>query len=141
MPSDKPSPFAGLGNFDKQLLRSTQHRENAADKLPEEEKTSPTDASVRARTPSRTRAPIHTTASVPPEVLAPQLHEKHRLASTTFRFRAEELEALDSAFADLKKDNRTISKNDIVRLGLVWVLEDYKKNKGESMLAQVLARK
>lgn len=154
---DKPvSPFAGL---DKALLRSTQTaattdenrnepmpetrppaRQRTQERLPSRE--SRTDARVRAHTHTRTDAPtdgLEQIAVVP--ALARKLQAKQRLASSTFRFRPEELEELDRVFGEVKGENtQTVSKNDVVRLGLNWLLEDYRRNGEESVLVQVLAR-
>src|SRR5947209_28497 len=69
-----------------------------------------TDARVHARTQERVR-PVNE------ESLYRKLQEKQRLASSTFRFRPEELEDLDRVFAELHQVRPgRVSKNDLVRL-------------------------
>lgn len=84
-----------------------------------------TDADVHARTIAELKRAI--------------LNKKH-LSSFTFRFKSEELETLDR-ITEMVNDNvdQKISKNDIVRLSLKWLLSDYEKNKHTSVLARVLA--
>ena len=67
--------------------------------------------------------------------------DRRHLSSFTFRFRPQELEALDRLAGEVNRGtHQKISKNDIVRLGLNWLLEDYDQNKRDSMLARVLTR-
>jgi hypothetical protein len=68
------------------------------------------------------------------------LNRRH-LSSFTFRFRAQELEDLDQVAAEVNREvDQKISKNDIVRLGLNWLLQDYQHSKQNSVLASVLRR-
>jgi hypothetical protein len=70
-----------------------------------------------------------------------QVDEKQHLASYTFRFRSEELAELERVFAELNaRRPRRSSKNDLVRIAVNWLLEDYRQNAEASMLAQVFAR-
>ncbi len=133
-----PSPFAGLGNLDKQLLRPTRREQPApaSSDAPEE---ASVPARTHARTPLRKRARADAPAD-PLDDLVRRLAEKQHQASSTFRYRSDELTELDAVFAEVKQAHRTISKNDIVRLGLAWLLDDYRRNKDDSVLAQVLAR-
>jgi hypothetical protein len=75
------------------------------------------------------------------EHLRRKVRAKQRLASYTFRFQPEDLEELNRVFESLQHDYQgQLSKNDLVRLGVGWLLSDYDKNGDQSMLAQVLAR-
>ena len=66
---------------------------------------------------------------------------RKRLSSFAFRFRPEELDRLEQAVDTVNEAaERRISKNDVVRLGLNWLLRDYEENKGRSMLVRVLRR-
>lgn len=143
--ADRPqSPFAALGSLDKQLLRPTRAKQEAPPPAAPKEEVRQEDESVQADTQARTHVRTRARTSAPTHAsldgLFRRLHEKQHLASSTFRFRADELEELEAVFAEVKKSSRTISKNDIVRLGLTWLLEDYRRNKDESVLAQVLTR-
>jgi len=70
-----------------------------------------------------------------------RLDNRQHLASSTFRFQAEELEELERVFAELNAlKPKKSSKNDLVRLAVDWLLEDYKRTGENSMLAQVFAR-
>jgi hypothetical protein len=100
------------------------------------------DASVRARTHARTDADVgaRVRTAMRAELLK-KLRQKQRLASYTFRFRPEELDRLDQVVSALESGNgQRPSKNDLVRLGLLWLLADYEDNGDASVLAQVLAR-
>ena len=147
--ADKPTnPFANLG-LDKSLLRSSQQRpaptESAstepaskAEGTPAKEGDTHKRGGVGARTLSSTNT-RKTEQSI--EGLYRQLQTKQHLASQTFRFHPEELAALDAASGKLKGPGaRGLSKNDLVRLGLNWLLADYEQNGEESVLAQVHAR-
>ncbi|MCB0164275.1 MAG: hypothetical protein KDI79_08625 [Anaerolineae bacterium] len=65
---------------------------------------------------------------------------KKRLTSYTFRFKTEELDAIDRFIeSELEKyTGQKISKNDIVRLGLNWLLLDFEEQKESSMLAKII---
>ncbi len=149
MAGKRASPFAGLG-LDKALLRSTQQASLPPD-APTADPASPGERTpVRPETRARTRAHKHacTDASTAARADAPsieelyrQLQTKQHLASQTFRFRPEELAALDRIGSKLKgPGGRGLSKNDLVRLGLNWLLTDYEQNGEESVLAGVRAR-
>ena len=69
------------------------------------------------------------------------LSDKQRLASSTFRFQPEELERLDLVCDELNRlKPKRVSKNDVVRLGLRWLLADYEASRGDSVLSRLLAR-
>ena len=135
--TDKPtSPFQGL---DKALLRSTQASPSPSPAAP----TAPRKpASQRARVHARTGAPTdaRTDADLV-DWLYRRLDNRQHLASSTFRFQSEELRDLERVFAELNALRpKKSSKNDLVRLAVNWLLEDYKQNGEHSMLAQVFAR-
>ena len=154
MPDKPPSPFSGL---DKALLRSTRPQSSTSASQPVEpaqettaeapessegatgeKKRAPTRARTHARGPAPTGAPTHGNVD---EDLYRGLQAKQRLASSTFRFRPQELEELDAVFAELDaRDGPKLSKNDLVRLGLNWLLADYRANGQDSVLVRVLAR-
>ncbi|SRR6266550_1203379 len=75
------------------------------------------------------------------DMLYDQIQQKKHLSNGSFRYRANELEKLDTIFKELegKKPGR-ISKNDIARMALIAFYEDYEKNGDESVLAQVFKR-
>ena len=67
------------------------------------------------------------------------LNRRH-LSSFTFRFKVKELEDLDRVTTEINKSvGQKVSKNDLVRLALNWLLQDYQTNHDRSMLAGVLA--
>ena len=101
-----------------------------------------TRTSARARTHARagadTSARVRTAMK---EELHRKLRAKQRLASYTLRFRPDELEELEQVLAEIGPATiQKPSKNDLVRLGLMWLLADYRENGDESVLVQVLAR-
>lgn len=95
-------------------------------------------ASTRARTHSRADAP---SAGENDAMLFALVEDRQRLASSTFRFQPEELEQLDLAVEKVGRGRaRRLSKNDVVRLGLRWLLRDYEANRERSLLARLAAR-
>jgi hypothetical protein len=112
-------------------------------------KEAPREKQVHARTGVRKHAPMHARMHTPTDALVHaeleeelyrRLQSKQRLASSTFRFRPEELEELDEVFKKLEQKNpRKVSKNDLVRLGLNWLLADYRAHGEESLLERTLA--
>ena len=100
----------------------------------------------RASTPTpvraRTRVPKAAASSGPSSVVTDRLRQKLRtkqhLSSYTFRFRPEELERLDQLVAELNLTRSTkLSKNDLVRLALGWLLTDYEEYGPESLVVEV----
>jgi hypothetical protein len=77
-------------------------------------------------------------SSVVVDRLRQKLQTKQHLSSYTFRFRAEELEQLGQ-LADELNHSRTskLSKNDLVRLALGWLLTDYEEYGPESLVVEV----
>lgn len=56
----------------------------------------------------------------------------------SYRFTPDELDALRDVVYELEvKRGIKITKNDLVRLGLNWVMEDYRSNGKQSVVAQV----
>jgi len=108
------------------------------DRKPEAAKTARADANMHARTHARIDAlSEHDVVAS----LHRKLQQKHHLASYTLRFRAEELEELTKLDTKLEKTHPDkMSKNDLVRIGVNWLLEDYEQNGETSMLARILAR-
>ena len=69
------------------------------------------------------------------------LQQKQRLASSTFRFQPDELAELDTVAAEVSQAAPgKISKNDVVRLALNWLLSDYRQNGDKSTLRKVVKR-
>ena len=97
-----------------------------------------TQARQRARTHARQQPGKRT--SVEQELRERVLIKRH-LSSFTFRFQLEELEALDRVTDEINQNGRhKTSKNDVIRLALNWLLQDYEVKKEDSMLAKVLNR-
>jgi hypothetical protein len=100
------------------------------------------DASTRVRT--RVRSSSRATSrgdGALVDDLARALRQKQRLASSTFRFQPQELEELDEVAAQIARTTGAkLSKNDVVRLALNWLLVDYKENGERSVLGRVLQR-
>lgn len=94
----------------------------------------PKQERTQAQTDTRVRAPIH-------ERVRKAVVNRRRLGGFTFRYRTEELDQLDALVNRINRDQGgKVSKNDVVRIALNWLLEDFDENKGESVLAQVLKR-
>jgi hypothetical protein len=98
-------------------------------------------ASTRARTHARTSRGAAKTDGPVVDELYRVLQQKQRLASSTFRFQPQELETLDTVTSELAGSaGAKVSKNDVVRLALNWLLIDYREHGEQSMLGRVLQR-
>ena len=113
-------------------VNSKESRAASATAEPREDPAEYVDARVHARADAGSGAD---------ESIFRGLSDKQRLASSTFRFQPEELERLDLVFEEINRSKpRRISKNDVVRLGLRWLLADYESNRTGSMLAKLMER-
>ena len=107
-----------------------------------------TGSSPRARSATEPPGQVHVRVHAPVQAVAVDeddllraLREKQRLASSTFRFQPEELEQLDFLFDALNRARpRIVSKNDLVRLGVRWLLSDYAANRDRSLAWKLLDR-
>ena len=98
-------------------------------------------ASVRARTRAA-RTPATPSSVTERGAVMDQLRQKLRakqhLSSYTFRFRPEELEQLDALVAELNQGRSTkLSKNDLIRLALGWLLVDHQTYGSASLVVEV----
>lgn len=103
----------------------------------------PQPAPKRARTPARTQEAATSIGGISIEDLYRRVMQKRHLASSTFRYRAEELEDLDTVvktLAEKAPENNQLSKNDIARAALIWLLEDYHARGEQSVLEQLAER-
>lgn len=134
-------PFAKLGALDQKLYQKAEQSptpKTQEEKKPEESVKARTDANAHART--HTRMDVSTKSDLA-ESLHRKLQQKHHLSSYTFRYRLEELEALRKLDEKFEKSHpNKMSKNDLVRIGVNWLLEDYEQNGEKSILARILAR-
>jgi hypothetical protein len=115
---------------------------SAASRDPIDDAPQATRASTPAPVRARTRVPKAAASSGPSSVVTDRLRQKLRakqhLSSYTFRFRPEELEQLDQLVAELNLTRSTkLSKNDLVRLALGWLLTDYEEYGPESLVVEV----
>jgi len=107
------------------------------DDAPQTERAS-TPAPVRARTRVPKAGASGGLSSVVTDRLRQKLRAKQHLSSYTFRFRPEELAQLDRLVAELNLTRSTkLSKNDLVRLALGWLLTDYEEYGPESLVVEV----
>jgi len=75
------------------------------------------------------------------ETLYRQLQSKKHLSSYTFRYRPEELDELERIFTQIEGESPgKVSRNDLARLALNALFEDYRSNGEASTLALVLKR-
>jgi len=137
----KNDPFSKLGALDQRLYKKVEQSptpKTQEEKKPDRSVNARTDANVHARTQARIDASIQNGLA---ESLYRKLQLKHHLSSYTFRYRLEELEALRKLDEKFEKTHpNKMSKNDLVRIGVNWLLEDYEQNGETSMLARILAR-
>jgi hypothetical protein len=120
-----------LGKGDETASESTQAAETPSTQGRE------TNASVRART--RASKPVAVPAMA--DRLRQKLRTKQHLSSYTFRFRPEELEQLDQLVAELNQSRTSkLSKNDLARLAVSWLLADYEERGQASLIVEVTSR-
>lgn len=134
------------------ILRSPEEVQAEQAMLEESSEPVPQPATSREadRTPSRdarptvrarTRAPKALVTVPMVDRLRQKLRSKQHLSSYTFRFRPEELEQLDQLVAELNRTRATkLSKNDLARLAVSWLLADYEERGQESLIAEVVSR-
>jgi hypothetical protein len=107
----------------------------------EDNATESTDSPPYGASKEPEQARVHARIGASDDELLRGLGEKQRLASSTFRFQPDELELLDAMFDELNRAKpRRISKNDLVRLGVRWLLSDYEANAERSLAARLLDR-
>ena len=96
-----------------------------------------TPASRSARSERRPAAPPPTLhAELPPDLWA-QLDAQATIPNT-FRYTEDELTALTDALYQISKEQKArITKQDVARLGLNFVLDDYRRRGRESLLGQL----
>jgi hypothetical protein len=110
----------------------------ALPELPSEAQAETEDGSMPAPMRARVRAPKTSSAAVVTERLRQKLRTKQHLSSYTFRFRPEELEQLDQLVVELNHTRTSkLSKNDLVRLALGWLLTDYEEYGQASLVVEV----
>jgi hypothetical protein len=150
LPSDQPGrevptpPLAAAAQPARRTMRrSSPEAEPSAESYePIDDVSQTARASTPAPVRARTRVPKAGASGGPSSVVTDRLRQKLRtkqhLSSYTFRFRPEELEHLDRLVAELNLTRSTkLSKNDLVRLALGWLLTDYEEYGPESLVVEV----
>lgn len=75
------------------------------------------------------------------EALYDQISNRQRLTNGSFRYQSAELEKFDSIFKELEKQKPgRISKNDLARMAIIILCQDYYDNGEESIVNQVFKR-
>lgn len=96
---------------------------------------------ARTHTDKRVSTRTHTPGGIAIETLYEKLQNRKHLSSSTFRYQPDELRELEDIYTLLdEKRPGKLSRNDIARLGLIWLCEDYHRNGDASLLEQVLKR-
>lgn len=122
----------------KKLVKRQETPHSPVENPREQKKSEPKQVSKHA--PVHTSIGARTHAGVYRRVRK-AVANRSRLAGFTFRYQAEELDRLDDVTAKVNKNPEVkISKNDVVRIALNWLLEDYEESKRASVLSKVLAR-
>ena len=81
----------------------------------------------------------HASVQVSIEARLRQRLRSPTLTPNTFRYAPEELAAIrDMAYVMETKYQQKTTKNDIIRIALNWLLEDFNEKRGESTLVKVL---
>lgn len=133
------------------ILRSSEEVEaeeallqdgNQAASPPQEATTAVETSGSRAAAPVRARTRAPKSAGGPMvDRLRHRLRTKQHLSSYTFRFRPEELEQLDQLVAELNQGRATkLSKNDLARIAVSWLLADYEERGQASLIVEVASQ-
>ena len=86
-------------------------------------------------------APQHPIGGITIDDLYKRIQQKRHLSGYSLRFRADELDDLDRVYKEIaERDPDALSKNDIARTALIWLLEDYHAHGDESILGQIAFR-
>ncbi len=134
---DEPSDQSPEATAPPEPSPSSFARPSPRQPRPRQTRVTAEDAPARART----RASSDAGKAILVEQLRQKLLTKQHLASYTFRFRPEELERLDRLVGELNRSRTTkLSKNDLVRLALSWLLSDYEEEGQASVLMEVVGR-
>ena len=157
-----PSPFARL---DTSLLRSTRPVPEApapeapsASAAPADPATRPAQRGARRSANRPTNPPGNRATTVPrnhdtatdttvPDILPDDALELVRRAvrtlgkeAATYRFTQDEKRALSGIVYTYKERGIKTSENEITRIALNYLIDEYRRNSTSSILAQVLAR-
>ncbi len=161
--ADKPaSPFAGLG-LDKALLRSTRPQPEAPplpapietpppemERPARERKTSPVEPARREMPKARQQPrPVEAISSSNRDTMASRYHgeavETIRRAvrvvgkeAATYRFSPEEKARMADLIYTYKRQGIRTSENEVSRIALNFIFQDYEENGEGSVLAKVL---
>ena len=107
-----------------------------------------THASMHAPMQERKKVEKHATTRIRKQgdtnnvdALSDQLKNKKHLSTSSYRYQSGELTEMDDIFKELDgvKPGR-MSKNDMVRLALILLCQDYRENGDESILKKVQNR-
>lgn len=95
----------------------------------------------RVRTHARTKEGKHIRKDVDMDWLYDRIQQRKHLSNGSFRYRPDELDTMDAIYHELedKKPGR-ISKNDLARMALIVLCQDYQDNGEQSTLAQIFQR-
>ncbi len=138
-----PSPFAGL---DKALLRSTQRQTPAADEPQAPSTAAPVDPDKVAQVPETDESAGNHASNQASMLADRDVIEMIRKAvkvpgkEVSFvRLTAEEKGQLAEIVYTYKRQGKKTSENEINRIAINFILEDYKAQGENSILASVLA--
>lgn len=99
----------------------------------------PEPASSSAATPDQQRGTPHTVPPSKDVVEAIRRHVRHFGKDVMYvRLTSEEKEQLGDLVYSYKRQGIKTTENELSRIGINWMLEDYQEHKEESMLARVL---
>lgn len=143
--TDKPSsPFAGL---DKALLRATQRQVPTADEPQASSTVRPADADKVVQVPETDESASYQASKLASSLAKRDVIEMIRKAvkvpgkEVSFvRLTAEEKGQLAEIVYTYKRQGKKTSENEINRIAINFILEDYKAEGENSILASVLAR-
>jgi hypothetical protein len=114
-----------------------------SEQIPRQPALEPDVAKVQAEQPvaptrARTRAPKPASGPSLSDRLRHKLRRRQHLSSYTFRFQPDELEQLDQLVTELNQSRTTkLSKNDLARLAVSWLLADYEERGQDSLVVEV----
>lgn len=101
----------------------------------------PIPVEKQARTHARMKESKHTRKDVNMDWLYDRIQQRKHLSNGSFRYRPDELDTMDAIYRELedKKPGR-ISKNDLARMALILLCQDYQDNGEQSTLSQIFQR-
>ncbi len=138
MTDKPPSPFAGL---DKALLRSTQRQTPAADEPQAPSAAAPVDPDKVVQVPEADESASNQASMLADRDVIEMIRRAVKVPGkevSFVRLTAEEKGQLADIVYTYKRQGKKTSENEINRIAINFLLEDYKNQGANSILARVM---